>query len=116
MLEPVFRAGTTYAIDLPGHGGSAKDVGAGDVVSLAHAVIAFLDAKDADKAHLVGHSLGGAIALHLALDHGERVASATLVCPAGLGAEINMVYINGFMGAKRRKHLQPILRAMTFKI
>jgi pyruvate dehydrogenase E2 component (dihydrolipoamide acetyltransferase) len=105
----------TFALDLPGHGGSTKDLGGGraDVGALAAAVIDFMDAKEIAKAHLVGHSLGGAIALDLALDHPERVASATLLCPAALGPEINMTYIDGFMQAKRRKQLQPVLEMLV---
>ena len=49
------------------------------------------------KAHLVGHSLGGAVSLDLALNHPERVASVTAVAPAGLGPEISMEYIDGFI-------------------
>jgi pyruvate dehydrogenase E2 component (dihydrolipoamide acetyltransferase) len=105
----------TYAIDLPGHGGSTKDLGSGHVHvgALAAAVVGFMDAKAIDKAHLVGHSLGGAVALDLALNHAERVASATLICSAGLGPEINMDYIDGFMQAKRRKQLQPVLEMLV---
>ncbi len=105
----------TYAIDLPGHGGSSKDLGGGHVHvgAFASAVVAFMDAKEIAKAHLVGHSLGGAVALDLALNHPERVASATLVCSAGLGPEINMAYIDGFMQAKRRKQLQPVLEMLV---
>jgi len=106
---------TTYAIDLPGHGGSSKDLGSGHihVGALAAAVLDFMDAKGIDKAHLVGHSLGGAVALDLALNHPERAASATLICSAGLGPEINMAYIDGFMQAKRRKQLQPVLAMLV---
>jgi pyruvate dehydrogenase E2 component (dihydrolipoamide acetyltransferase) len=105
----------TYAVDLPGHGGSSKELGPGHVHvgALAGAVIDFLDAKEIARAHLVGHSLGGAIALDLALNHPDRVASATLVCSAGLGPEINMAYIDGFMQAKRRKQLQPLLEMLV---
>ena len=105
----------TYALDLPGHGGSSKDLGSGHVHvgALAGAVVDFLDAKDIGKAHLVGHSLGGAVALDLALNHADRVASATLVCSAGLGPEINMAYIDGFMQAKRRKQLEPVLAMLV---
>lgn len=103
----------THAIDLPGHGGSSKDVGDGSLATLAGAVFAFLDAKGIGKAHLVGHSLGGAIALQLALEHPERVAAVTLVCPAGLGPEINMDYIEGFVAAKRGKHLKPVLEMLV---
>ncbi|HEX6014911.1 MAG TPA: alpha/beta fold hydrolase, partial [Geminicoccaceae bacterium] len=68
---------TTYALDLPGHGGSTKEVGAGDVGTMAAAVADFLAALGIEKAHLVGHSLGGAVSLDLALSHPERVASVT---------------------------------------
>jgi len=105
----------TYALDLPGHGGSTKDLGAerADVGALARAVLDFMDAKGIEAAHLVGHSLGGAIALHLALEHPARVRSVTAIGSAGLGSEINMAYIEGFMGAKRRKQLQPVLELLV---
>jgi pyruvate dehydrogenase E2 component (dihydrolipoamide acetyltransferase) len=105
----------TYALDLPGHGGSTKDLGAGAgaVGALADAVLDFMDAKGIAKAHLVGHSLGGAIALDLALNHPDRVGSVTAVCSAGLGPEINMAYVDGFMAAKRRKQLQPVLEMLV---
>ena len=94
--------------------GRARRSAAGaDVPALARAVVDFLDAKDIAKAHLVGHSLGGAVALALALDQAPRVASATLICSAGLGPEINMAYIDGFMQAKRRKQLQPVLEMLV---
>ena len=113
--EALAEGHRTYALDLPGHGGSSKDLGAGqaDVGALAAAVIDFMDAKEIAKAHLVGHSLGGAIALDLALNHPDRVASATLICSAALGPEINMAYIDGFMQAKRRKQLQPVLEMLV---
>ena len=113
--EALAAARPTYAIDLPGHGGSSKELGAGHVHvgALAGAVVDFMDAKGIAKAHLVGHSLGGAIALDLALNHSDRVASATAICSAGLGPEINMAYIDGFMAAKRRKQLQPVLEMLV---
>jgi pyruvate dehydrogenase E2 component (dihydrolipoamide acetyltransferase) len=113
--EALAESQATYALDLPGHGGSGKslDAGQGDARALARAVIDFLDARDVVRAHLIGHSLGGAVALALALDQAPRVASATLICSAGLGPEINMAYIEGFMQAKRRKQLQPVLEMLV---
>ena len=101
------------ALDLPGHGGSTKEVGDGDVGSLTNAVCDFLDALKIAKAHLVGHSLGGAVSLDMALNHPDRVASATLVCPAGLGPEISMEYIDGFMTTGRARKLRPILEMLV---
>jgi pyruvate dehydrogenase E2 component (dihydrolipoamide acetyltransferase) len=113
--EALAEGHTTYAVDLPGHGGSSKDLGAGraDVGALTSAVLDFLDAKGVTKAHLVGHSLGGAVALDLALNHAGRVASATVICTAGLGPEINKAYIDGFMQAKRRRQLEPVLAMLV---
>jgi pyruvate dehydrogenase E2 component (dihydrolipoamide acetyltransferase) len=113
--EALAEGRATYALDLPGHGGSSKDLGGGHVHvgALAGAVIDFMDAKGIASAHLVGHSLGGAIALGMALNHADRVASVTAVCSAGLGPEINMAYIDGFMQAKRRKQLQPVLEMLV---
>ena len=101
-----------YALDLPGHGGSAKDVGEGDVAVLADAVVAFMDAAGIDKAHLVGHSLGGAVALHIAIGHAGRAASLTLISPAGLGPEIDGGYISGFVAAQRRKEMKPLVEKL----
>jgi pyruvate dehydrogenase E2 component (dihydrolipoamide acetyltransferase) len=106
------ESSVVYALDLPGHGGSSKDVGAGDVASMSDAVIAFMDAIGIQKAHLAGHSMGGAVALNLALSHPDRAASVTLVCSAGLGAEINGDYISGFVGASKRKELKPVAQQL----
>jgi pyruvate dehydrogenase E2 component (dihydrolipoamide acetyltransferase) len=111
--QPALAAATrTYALDLPGHGGSAKEVGTGDVAALSQALADFLAALDIPKAHLVGHSLGGAVALNTALLHPARVASLSLICPAALGPEINAAFINGFIDADRRKPLQPVLQML----
>ena len=56
------------AMDLPGHGGSSKDVGGGDVRAMSQAVLDFLDALDVASAHLVGHSLGGGLGRFGVLD------------------------------------------------
>ncbi|MBC6404178.1 MAG: acetoin dehydrogenase dihydrolipoyllysine-residue acetyltransferase subunit [Rhodospirillales bacterium] len=111
--EALAEGRTTYALDLPGHGGSDKDVGAGKLGVMVQAVLAFMDDRGIAKAHLVGHSMGGAIALALAAEHAERVASATLLAPAGLGREINMTFINGFIEQKRSRKLRPILELLV---
>lgn len=102
-----------YAIDLPGHGGSAKDVGDGSVGGLAEAVLGFLNALDLPRVHLIGHSLGGAIAATLALDHPDRVASATLLAPAGFGDGIDSGFIEGFIKETRAKKLRPVLEMLV---
>jgi pyruvate dehydrogenase E2 component (dihydrolipoamide acetyltransferase) len=101
-----------YALDLPGHGESFKDVGAGDVDQLVGAVRIFLDFGDLEVVHLAGHSLGGLAAACFALEEPARVASLTLVASAGLGEEINRDYIEGFIEAERRRDLKPVLELL----
>lgn len=98
-----------YALDLPGHGGSSKDVGEGDLDSFVAVVEGFMDALGIERAHLAGHSLGGAVAGAFALAHPERVASLVLVASAGLGEEINAEYIEGFIAANRRREMKNVL-------
>lgn len=103
----------TVALDLPGHGGSAKQVGAGDADALTGAVEAALDALGIARMHLVAHSMGGAIAALLAARRPNCVASLTLIAPAGFGPEINAGFIDGFVRASRRKDAAEVLQALV---
>ena len=101
-----------YAIDLPGHGGSSKQIDRGDLAFLASAVFELMTALELVSAHLVGHSLGGATVFELALSHPEHVKSLTLIAPVGFGPEINMQYVEGFMRASRPRQLRPIIEQL----
>ncbi len=103
---------TVYSLDLPGHGGSSKDVGSGSLDVLVDALEQFLDSQDLDRAHLVGHSLGGLVAARVAARSPGRVASLALVAPAGVGEEINRDYIDGFVAAESRRELKPVLQLL----
>ena len=94
------------ALDLPGHGSSSKDVGDGSLGFFAGVLGEFMAALEIDKAHLIGHSMGGAIALTFALANTDRVASLSLIGSAGLGAEIDGEYLAGFVAADRRKEMK----------
>jgi pyruvate dehydrogenase E2 component (dihydrolipoamide acetyltransferase) len=59
--------------------------------------------------HLAGHSLGGRLALRLAALLGDRVASLTLIAPAGWG-EANRDFVDGFVAADRRRPMKAALR------
>jgi pyruvate dehydrogenase E2 component (dihydrolipoamide acetyltransferase) len=103
---------TVYALELPGHGGSSKDVGPGDLDFLVDAVVGFLDAVELERVHLVGHSLGGLVAASAALRNPGRALSLTLVASAGLGEEINGEYLDGFISAGSRRELKPALELL----
>lgn len=100
---------TVYALDLPGHGESTKRLRQGDLADLAGALLAFMDALGLQRAHLVGHSMGGAIAVLLAQTHPDRVATLSLIGSAGLGPEIDAEYLAAFAAANTRNTLKPQL-------
>ncbi|MGX5187088.1 bifunctional 3-oxoadipate enol-lactonase/4-carboxymuconolactone decarboxylase PcaDC [Streptomyces avermitilis] len=68
--------------DLPGHGGSpAGLIGpAATVADLAELVLALADSLGIDRFAYAGVSLGGAVGLHLAAHHPERVSSLAVLC------------------------------------
>lgn len=74
------------AVDLPGHGRSDGD-GCDTVAGYAVFVQAFLDALEWPKATIVGHSMGGAIAMWVALHAPDRVDKLGLV---GTGARLRV--------------------------
>lgn len=71
------------AMDLPGFGDSDKPVGAPyDPSFFARAVVDLLDALELERAHIVGNSLGGRVALEVGLRHPERVRRLALLAPS----------------------------------
>lgn len=76
-----------YALDLPGHGRSAPLDGEITLARYADAVAGFLDATRIDRAVVVGHSMGGGVALLLALEAPHRLAGLVLV---GAGAKLGV--------------------------
>ncbi|MYT74463.1 MULTISPECIES: 3-oxoadipate enol-lactonase [unclassified Streptomyces] len=68
--------------DLPGHGGSdAELISAGATVGdLAELVLALADELGIDRFAYAGVSLGGAVGLHLAVHHPERISSLAVLC------------------------------------
>ena len=72
------------ALDLPGYGLSGKDDVPATMDFFATTVVQFMDAHGVDRAHVVGLSMGGQVALTLALDHPERLERLALISPAGI--------------------------------
>jgi pimeloyl-ACP methyl ester carboxylesterase len=71
------------AIDLPGSGDSVKPIRAPyDAPWFARTVVATLDALEIDRAHLIGNSMGGRVALETALGHPDRVERVVGLAPA----------------------------------
>ena len=75
--------------DLPGYGQSSKGVADDPFGDIAGAMLGLLDALDIPRAHVVGNSLGGAVALRMALDAPQRVGRLVLMGPGGVGISQN---------------------------
>jgi len=72
-----------HAIDLPGFGGSSKPATAPYTARwFAETVVGVMDALGIERAHLVGNSMGGRVALEVGLREPDRVDGLVLLCPA----------------------------------
>jgi pimeloyl-ACP methyl ester carboxylesterase len=88
-----------HAFDLPGFGSSSKPARGGyDAAYFARAATGFMDAMGIERAHLVGNSMGGRVALEVALTEPERVASLSLLAPA--------------LAFRRKRELVPLVRLL----
>ena len=103
---------SALALDLPGHGASPF-AGETTLAALTAAVAAALAEEGVAAAHLVGHSLGGAVAAALMTAPGFRALSLALISPAGLGPEVNGAFIAGFLRARSEASLSPWMRELV---
>ena len=78
------------APDLLGHGESAKPRGDYSLGAHACGIRDLMAALGHDRVSLVGHSLGGGIAMQYAYQFPERVERLALVCSGGLGREVSV--------------------------
>ena len=77
------------AIDMPGFGLSQRHPESTTLATLSGGVWATLDALGETRpAHLMGNSLGGAVAMQMLVDDPDRVSTLTLVNSAGFGKEV----------------------------
>ena len=78
--------------DLQGHGRTADIDRPITPAALAGDVVGMLDKLGVDRAHVLGHSMGAAVALELAVSHGERVrsivAASASVRPDGMHEDL----------------------------
>ncbi len=86
VLSGTYRV---IAPDLFGHGGSAESPGDYSLSSHAAALRDLLDALGLARVAVVGHSLGGGIAMQLAYLFPDRVGALVLVSSGGLGPDLN---------------------------
>ncbi|MRG58315.1 alpha/beta fold hydrolase [Agromyces sp. CFH 90414] len=78
--DPRLASARILRIDLPGHGASPATRDPFTIGDLADAVLAVVDEAGGGTFHVAGVSLGGAVALELAIVHADRVRSLTVAC------------------------------------
>lgn len=87
LLERLARHFTVFAPDHPGFGRSDDPVWLETIGDLAFFYLDMLEQLDLHGVHLVGHSLGGWVALELAIRNAARLQSLTLASAAGIRVE-----------------------------
>lgn len=91
VIEPLARHHTVIAPDLPGHGLSAGGQGDYSLGNLAAGLRDLLLVLGHERATLVGHSLGGGVAMQFSYQFPEMVERLVLVSSGGLGLEVSPV-------------------------
>ena len=91
VVGPLAEHHLVIAPDLPGHGGSGPGGGDYSLGAMAAALRDLLAALGHERATLVGHSLGGGIAMQFAYQFPEMTERLVLVSSGGLGPEVSAV-------------------------
>jgi pimeloyl-ACP methyl ester carboxylesterase len=95
---PAFAAHfRTHTPDLVGFGHSRGRVAQPSITEMADVVAAWLDAQHIERAYLIGHSMGGQIAIHLAAQVPARIDKLVLVAAAGIPRKLSMTAAARFL-------------------
>ena len=87
--------------------------GDGSLKLLADTVVAALEGLNVHEAHLVGHSLGAAVAARIAADHSGFARTLTVIAPAGLGDRpVSEAFLTGVIDAQRARDLKPYMEML----
>lgn len=93
LARDLQRAFTVHSVDLPGHGRS-RTLPKLDLSSMADCVQRYLVQQQLEKVHLIGHSLGGKVAMQLALQYPDAISSLVVadIAPVGYCAHHDAVF------------------------
>ncbi len=104
---------SVWLMDLPGHGKGDPDCGDGSLAAMTQSVMQSLHQASLHQVHLVGHSLGGRIAMELALQNPQQVRSLFLISPAGIGGSIHMDFLTRFHEADDETSILELLHMLV---
>ena len=88
VIESLARTHTVIAPDLLGHGQSDKPRADYSIGGYANGMRDLLTYLEVDRVTVVGHSLGGGVAMQFAYQFPERTERLVLVAPGGFGPEV----------------------------
>ncbi len=88
-IEQVEKKYRAYSFDFWGFGESRRKNTSENIHNYSRQVIRFLDALGIDRVLLVGHSMGGMVALKTALDHPTRIAKVVTVGAPIVGSSLS---------------------------
>ena len=111
QTEYFSRHYTVYALDTRGHGQSPRGAGPFTMARFAQDLLDFMDEQKLERAHLLGFSDGGNIALTFALLHPERVDRLILnganLAPSGVKPQIQIPIVLGYAAASLFARVSP---------
>lgn len=119
VLAKSFRV---LAVDLPGYGESDKPTEHAQYFTFAaEALLGLLDSLGVEKAHILGNSLGGGVAVRFALNNPKRAGRLVLMGPGGLSLNVfsadpteGVRKLSAFARDPSRERIEEFLRIMVF--
>jgi pyruvate dehydrogenase E2 component (dihydrolipoamide acetyltransferase) len=110
--QELAAAGRIYALDLPGHG-ETPFTGSARVADLAAIVAQAIETAGIGPVHLVGHSLGGAVAIALAAARPELARSLALIAAGGLGGDVDANFLIQYPRVETFEEMEALLKRLV---
>lgn len=110
--DALLQANDVFVCDLPAHGGQTAIAGTATISTIVDQLIYALDPWN-ERFALIGHSLGGALAIELAARRPDLVTALALIAPAGLGNGIDCDFLNTFSTLSEMDSALELLRRLV---
>jgi pyruvate dehydrogenase E2 component (dihydrolipoamide acetyltransferase) len=108
-----FDTHVVWAVELPGHTAAPIEAGSGDAESMARAVAQVIEGRLKAPFPVVGHSLGGVVAIELADAFPDLVASVVAIAPAGFGTSPNKTFLDDYPRLETAEEAQRLLELLV---